>query len=275
MDAIGFAVNEWPQLVAVAPAGFAERVAAAARILLFLDFDGTLAPIASDPEDAALPGATRTALVSLSADENIKLVFISGRKLEDLERRVGVAGAIYAGNHGFEIEGPGIAYLHPESDFARPLIQSLESALRSLLTGVPGALVENKGLTLSVHYRRVPVDDFPAVARAVQAVSAAYGDSMEQTMGRKIFEFRPRVGWHKGAAAAWIRERVGTPDALPIYIGDDRTDEDAFRALDGAVTIHAGESQHTAAAYRLNGPQAVREFLEWLRKIRRKGAREE
>jgi len=94
----------------------------------------------------------------------------------------------------------------------------------------------------------------------------------EQTTGRKVFEFRPRVGWNKGEAARWIVEKTGGPGALKIYIGDDRTDEDAFRALTGAITIHAGESQHTDARYRLDGPEGVCEFVEWLEEVRQREA---
>lgn len=275
MGAIGIAINDWKKLVAAGLSGIAGRVEAAGRILLFLDFDGTLAPIAHDPADARLSGATRRALLALSADQDVTLVFISGRSLADLQQRLGIADAIYAGNHGFEIEGLGLDFLHPDSHCSRPRIQVLARELKSRLSGVPGALVENKGLTLSVHYRRVSVDDFPLVARAVQEASALHGDSLEQTTGREVFEFRPRVGWNKGAAAAWIRERAGGAGALAIYIGDDRTDEDAFAALKGAVTIHTGESQNTAARYRLGGPEDVREFIEWLYNIRRKGTRTE
>jgi trehalose-phosphatase len=259
MDTFGVAVDEWQELVA-----------AADRILLFLDFDGTLAPIVPNPGDARLPETTLAALRTLSEDDGITLVFVSGRSLADLQRRVGVAGAIYAGNHGLEIEGRGIDFVHNEAAPAGPAMRAIEQELRVALAGIPGILIENKGPTLSVHYRRVPVDDFARVANAVQQVQGLHSDSVDQTVGRKVFEFRPRTGWDKGAAAKWIRERVGC-DALANYIGDDRTDEDAFRALKGAVTIHTGESGRTAATYRLDGPEAVGRFLKWLGDTRRKG----
>ena len=259
MDTFGVAVDEWPKLVA-----------AAGRILLFLDFDGTLAPIAAKPEDARAPEGTLAALRALSEDGGVTLAFISGRSLADLRGRVGVTGAIYAGNHGLEIEGRGLDFVHAGAASARLRMQNIEQELRARLAGVPGVVIENKGLTLSVHYRRVPVDDFGRVAAAVQDVLALHSDCLEQTMGRKVFEFRPSNGWTKGSAAEWIQQRVG-PDALAIYIGDDQTDEDAFRALKGAVTIHTGESKRTAAAYRLDGPDAVAGFLKWLGQTRQKG----
>jgi trehalose 6-phosphate phosphatase len=273
MGANGILIDDGPGLVALSKVS--GQIAAAERIILFLDFDGTVAPIVPDPDDARLPAATRAVLVKLAAEPHVTMVFISGRALKDIRKRIAIDSAIYAGNHGFEIEGRGLSFIHPDAARDLMLMDALEDELMSRVDGILGALVENKGLTLSVHYRRVGPGHIPELAKAVQEVYSRHTGTIEMMEGRKIFEFRPRVGWNKGRAADWIRARAGQ-GALPICLGDDRTDEDTFAALRDGITIHVGGLHHSSATYRLSGPGEVREFLErlstGLSKIRQKGA---
>jgi len=244
---------------------------AAHRILLCLDFDGTLAPIVPQPDEAQLPEATREVLLSLSRETSIVLVFVSGRMLTDLRRRMGIPHAIYAGNHGLEIEGLGFSFTHQWAVESEPLIYGLAESLTNRLFHIPGALVEDKGLTVSLHHRNVRTGDLSALFNGAIEVLDDYAPSIEMTEGLRVLEFRPRVNWNKGSAIAWIREKIG--DALPICIGDDRTDEDAFSSTADGITIHTGESSTTIAQYRLAGPDGVRQFLEWLGGTRQKGVK--
>jgi trehalose 6-phosphate phosphatase len=129
--------------------------ATAGLMLVGLDFDGTLAPIVPHPDDAALPEATREVLAALARRADTRVALVSGRSLADLRQRVDVADAHYAGNHGMEIDGPGVERLHPGAAAARTVLTEVARDLSGHLADVDGVVVEDKGLTLSMHYRRV------------------------------------------------------------------------------------------------------------------------
>ena len=121
------------------------------RLVLLLDFDGTLAPIVERPEMAGMPDATRRALERLMAMPGVEVAVVSGRGLADVRDRAAIPGIAYAGNHGMEIHGPGVERIHPEAEAARPLLEEARRRVESAIGGVPGAWVEDKQLTLSVH----------------------------------------------------------------------------------------------------------------------------
>jgi len=233
------------------------------QLVVFLDYDGTLSPIAPRPELAVLPDATRRVLGKLA--ERWTTAIISGRALADARELVGLDNVIYAGNHGLEIEGPATSGISRNladdyrDDVARACAQ-IERALGS----VPGSLVENKVYSLSVHYRLVADAD---VARVTEAVTNALEacPRLVRHDGKKVYELRPAIDWNKGRAVTWLheilQERGG--DAYPAYVGDDVTDEDAFRALAGiGVGILVNDTERpTAATWRLDDTEEVREFL--------------
>jgi trehalose 6-phosphate phosphatase len=244
------------------------RIQNAGRLLLLLDFDGTLAPIVADPTAARLPLPVRDLLVSLAGSGHTLPAVISGRALDDVRTRVGVPGLTYAGNHGLEIEGPGFRFLEPEADRLRPLIDAVCTSLSARLRGMPGVEVENKGLTASVHFRRAPASQ-THVLEAVWGELVPRGRQLVLRMGNMVCEVRPAIEWNKGSAALWLRARLGNGNAtLPIYAGDDHTDEDAFAALPDGVTLKVGEPLGTAAAYHVAGPKDIERFLRWIREIR-------
>jgi trehalose-phosphatase len=237
-----------------------DRIAAADRLLLLLDFDGTLAPIVPDPAEARLPERARAALEKISAKARDRIAVLSGRRLEDVRAKVSLPELIYAGNHGLEISGPGFERMHPGAEPLRDAVRALADELVRRLAGFPGVVVEGKDLSISVHYRNAAEECVPAIAEAVADAASAF-PQLALSKGRKIFELRPPGGWNKGDAARWIRERV---EGLPVAIGDDRTDEDMFAAVPDGVTIHAGPLPDTLAQSRLEGPSAVADFLDWL-----------
>lgn len=241
----------------------------AGSLLLGLDFDGTLAPIVPRPEDAALPEAIRPLLEAVAARRDTRVALVSGRGLRDLAARVAIDGVYYAGNHGLEIEGPDVHRVHPQAQDAAGRLAALARTLEQALAATPGAIVEDKGLTLSIHYRMV--DDEPTASHVRETVeTAAAGESaLRLTHGKKVVEVRPDVDWHKGRALRFLRrtleERFAPGPA--VFIGDDRTDEDAFEELgDGDFAIVVGDPPPAATAARafLRSTDDVAGFLRLL-----------
>lgn len=243
-----------------------EHIAAGGRPpALFLDYDGTLTPIVERPEDAELSPQMRAALRRLAG--RCPLAVVSGRDLDDVRERVGLDDIWYAGSHGFDLTGPGgRREAYPGGEALRPALAGAEDLLRRRLAGIDGCRVEHKRYGVAVHYRQVAAGDVPRVRETVEAVAAAY-PGLRRTGGKKVLELRPDVDWDKGRALGWLIDALGLSPEVPlVYIGDDETDEDAFRALgpDGTGILVAERPRETAARYRLPDPEAVRALLETL-----------
>jgi trehalose 6-phosphate phosphatase len=242
------------------------------RVFLFLDFDGTLAPIVEYPGAATLSPRTREQLINLTQKAKFTIAVISGRSLSDLRRRVGLDGVTYGGNHGLEISGPGLSFIEPVAARRVRALQRISQSLETRLRSIPGIIVENKGLTASVHYRKAREEDRAGVRRMVAegmvAEAVASGkDFFQVVQGLEVLEIRPRVVWDKGTAAHWILRSSGSRGALPVCIGDDATDEDAFSALATGITVRVGRTDETSAHYQLEYQEAVPEFLAWLAEL--------
>ncbi len=240
------------------------RIGNAGRISLFLDFDGTLVPIEADPRSPRPDESTMDTLQALADQESVVTTIISGRAIEDLYARIRVNGLIYAGNHGREIFGRNLRFVEPLAFSQQKKLELVCEELRTSLQGLDGVNVEFKGLTATVHYRQADEACRPEVETAVLAAAADAGGALQVNSGRKVFEIAPRTGWHKGAAVRWINRNLGGDPALTIYLGDDTSDEDAFRVLEGDITIKVGSLPVTNARYRLPDPTAVHQFLLWL-----------
>lgn len=238
-------------------------------LALLLDFDGTLAPIAPSPDLAVLPDPVRETLHRLAGRRDLLIAVISGRALDDIRHRVGVDGFVYAGNHGLEMTADGVVWTLPEAESSRPAIADLCRRLQERLERVTGVLVEDKGLTASVHFRQTPLPQVEEVRMAVLE-EAARIPQLAVRAGRQVLEIWPGVTWDKGRAAAAILERAFGAQwpsrAAVVYIGDDRTDEDAFMVLpDPAVTVKVGSPTYdTAARYVARDVDEVERFLEML-----------
>jgi trehalose-phosphatase len=241
-----------------------QRTNGAGRVSLFVDFDGTLVPIEANPASPRLGSGTAEALQSLSSRDFLVTTVISGRAVEDLYARIRIQGLIYAGNHGLEIFGRNFLFVEPQAAARRQKLERLCDELRVQLQPIEGAMVEFKGLTASVHYRRAAESDRPAIETAVRAAVAHMGDLFRLNPGRKAFEILPRTSWHKGAAVRWINDHLGEESVLSVYLGDDTSDEDAFCILPDAVTVKVGSARATCARHWLPNPGAVHEFLLWL-----------
>ncbi len=241
------------------------------RLVLLLDFDGTLAPIVERPELAAIPERTRAALDRLLSRPGATAAVVSGRGMADARERAAIPGIAYAGNHGMEIEGAGIRRVHPEALAARPALDEVAALVASALEPVPGAFLEDKGLTLSVHYRLVEGEEAVERVRIVVAGAVEGRSGLRLTEGKKVLEVRPRVEWDKGRAVLFLLEQFRPPAGAPVlYLGDDATDEDAFRALaswgpDGeGILVSEAPPETTAARSFVRTPEEVGELFEAL-----------
>lgn len=243
------------------------RIRAREPVSLFLDFDGTLTPIVPEPADAQMEERVRRALDRLSRRRNLNVTVISGRALGDLQARINLPYVIYAGNHGFEIKGPGLRFMHPTAGALRPELQDLCGRLTDSLRSIAGVRVENKSLTASVHYRQADPQDLRRIEEIVLAAVQNHAARFRVSAGQLVFEILPLADWNKGTAVNWIHDQLGGNPPLTIYMGDDSTDEAAFRVLAGAITVKVGTLDPTSAQFHAPGPTQVFEFLVWLESI--------
>jgi trehalose 6-phosphate phosphatase len=232
------------------------------RLAVFLDYDGTLTPIVSRPEDAWLSESMRQTLRSLAA--RLPVAILSGRDLDDVRGRVHVDGIVYAGSHGFDIAGAGGLRRELGSAYL-PVLDAAEAELREALDEIPGAQLERKHFSVAAHYRNVDENDASKVAQAADAVAARHRE-LRKIDGKKVYELLPDIDWNKGKAVLWLLETLELErgNAFPIFIGDDRTDEDAFNALKerGVGVLVSEQPDVTAASYWLNSPEEVERFLK-------------
>ena len=243
----------------------------ARRIALFLDFDGTLAPIRKDPALCEISPETRRLLQSLAKSKNQKsgrlfIMVLSGRALDDVSSRVGIRNICYGGNHGLAIKGRGLKFVHPDAASALPAIEEAAFRLERETAGFEGAWVERKKYSLSLHYRMADKRAVPRLRRIFDGVAAGFSMDKDKKLlatatGKKVLELKP-ASWDKGQAVLWVLGRL-KGEYLPVFAGDDETDETAFRALkDTGVTVRLGRSKSTLANFYLKGRWEVCRLLE-------------
>jgi trehalose 6-phosphate phosphatase len=242
---------------------------------VLLDIDGTLAPIAPRPDQVKVPAETCRALEELISIPDAHVAIVTGRSVEDGRRIVPLHRLGVIGNHGFEVLGESGEVISEPA--ALGFLEAVQEAARQLapLPGeVEGVVLEDKRWTLSVHYRLAARDAVAGITARVHALASALG--LRVTRGKEVLELRPPLDVNKGTAAVlWVKRLGMSSGASVVYIGDDRTDEDAFRELRAAfpkaVTIRVGEPDHgetTAAEFRVETPAEVRQFLQALTKSR-------
>jgi trehalose-phosphatase len=240
-------------------------------LALLLDIDGTLAPIAARPEDARISGETTRVLAELAGLPGTHVVATSGRAAHDARRLVGLDTVWIVGNHGVETAAPGSEIVvRPDVAAFVDRIAAATADCQRIALDTPGLIVEDKHWSSSVHYRLADPRIVNALSMQMASVARAHG--LQLTYGRKVFELRAPLDVDKGTAAIDLVQRFGVSgqSASIVCIGDDRTDEDAFRALRGqfrhTVTVRVGRQSHgsheTAAEFELPDPESVREFLE-------------
>lgn len=234
---------------------------AGSRLLVALDFDGTLSEIAASPNEAVLSASTRRLLAALVRRPDTKVAIISGRAIEDVRERVGLAGIYYAGNHGLEIDGPGIRWSHP---CAVGLDLAVRQTLEEELRGFPGLQIEHKRLGVAIHYRRVPAEHHRRLRLRMRARLLGGPPRYRLLQGKKTFDFRLDVPWDKGHALKAIRRTLAGAWTA-VFVGDDVTDEEAFETIGPrALTVRIGRVKRSAAQYILPSRKLVDPLLERL-----------
>lgn len=235
------------------------------KLALFLDLDGTLAPIADRYDLAVLPPKTRVLLNQLAGRPGCRLTIISGRSSRELRKMVGLKKVLYIGNHGLEMGGA--AGSKPEQLVSLrqlKMLKMLNGILREKLKPFRGVLLQYKKLTLSVHYRLARRPDFRKIKNIVFEAWASLQPKKDLTVGggKKVWEIKPAVDWNKGRAVGWLLKQKQFRGYFPVYLGDDLTDEDAFRAIKKyGLTILVGRPRDSAAAYYLPDTRAAAGFL--------------
>ncbi len=240
----------------------AELIRGARRIALYMDFDGTLAPVVPMPADARIPAATKRILRGLLRDPRVSLTVISGRRRNDLKRRVSVRGLRCLGLYGWERSdrqrGPGAAMRELGKVFAE---------LKRELKSVRGVWIENKVMSLSIHFRRVSAVNRGRAQLAARRALASHREHLQIEENLRDWEVLPRVCGDKGASVRSDIAKRNLRSALAIYIGDDISDEAAFRALTNGITIHVGAAKNTRAKYRVPNPAAVAQVLARMKEV--------
>lgn len=235
---------------------------------LFLDYDGTLTPIVSRPQKARCPQAIKFLIKRLQNDPRFTIAVISGRSLKDIKKMVGIRGITYAGNHGLQIEKPSGRVLMPKGVSKRYLLKKIKRSLKKRLSHIKGAWIEDKGPTLSVHFRLVDKKKASSVKRIFKNIVSPYvlSKKIRVSQGKMVLEVRPGVEWDKGKA---VLELLGRKKALALYLGDDVTDIDAFRAIKGkGISIFVGSpGSGIGADYSLKNTKEVELFLKKLQTV--------
>ncbi|CAI9116331.1 OLC1v1017446C1 [Oldenlandia corymbosa var. corymbosa] len=247
------------------------------QIVMFLDYDGTLSPIVDDPDRAFISPEMREAVRDVA--HYFPTAIVTGRCRAKVYSFVKLAELYYAGSHGMDIKGPTKGHQYKKSNQtvlcqpAREFLPMIDEVYKSLVTktkSIPGAKVENNKFCLSVHFRCVDEKRWPELAEVVKTVLNDY-PKLKMSPGRKVLEIRPIIKWDKGNALEFLLESLGyanSKDVMPVYIGDDRTDEDAFKVLrkrgQGFGILVSKVPKETNASYTLQEPSEVMCFLKRL-----------
>ena len=239
------------------------------HIYLFIDYDGTLTPIVEQPDKAAISWDMRNLLRDLSTKQGCSVGIISGRALKDIKKMVALERIIYVGNHGLEIEGSKIKFESQISSQLFSIIRNLKEELTNKLSKIKGIFVEDKDVTLSVHYRLATRSSYLLAKKIIEEVIQPFlaRNKIKVSYGKKVIDIKPPVQWNKGRVVAWLLARqtfiLGNHQIMPIYLGDDVTDEDAFGMLKNkGLTIYIGKPKNSQAKYYLKDTQEVFEFLK-------------
>lgn len=231
--------------------------------VVFLDYDGTLTPIVGHPSQAALSPKSREILAGLARKTTVAI--LSGRAREEVEDLVGIPGLYYGGAHGFDLKGPGVEKIPEEVVPILPSIQEAVKFFASEIEKFPGSWIEDKKFILTLHYRAMDPRLVASLKKRVEKFVATH-PHLTMSSGKQIFELRPKVKWDKGSAILYLLKTLHLDGAelLPIFLGDDQTDEDGFHALNNrgwGIVVDPNPGKTTARAY-LRSPEEVELFLE-------------
>lgn len=240
---------------------------------VFLDYDGTLTPIVDRPEDAIISESMRDAVRELA--ERCPVCVVSGRDRPVVQELMGLDNLIVAGSHGFDIWSPSGGAIQKEhgGEFAE-LLEDVKQQLHDVMDPIEGALVEPKKTSVAAHYRLVAEDERGKVKEIVDKILAEHPDHLKVTPGKMVYEIQPKIDWDKGKAVLYLLDALGLDrdDVMPMYFGDDVTDEHAFAALEGrGIGVFVGRAndpevggRDTHADFILHTMAEVEQFMHGL-----------
>ncbi|MBN1688354.1 MAG: trehalose-phosphatase [Candidatus Omnitrophica bacterium] len=233
------------------------------KFVFFLDYDGTLTPIVSRPDLAVLSPSMKEVLERLMKKHMVSIV--SGRMREDVQKLVGIQGIFYAGSHGFDILGPGFSMIQPKAKETIPVISTIIKKLHKELGDIPGALIEEKKFSVAVHYRLVEGQSLARIQTTVERIVSKH-ENVRMMSGKKVYEILPNIEWNKGKAIRWIMKalKLSWEECSVFYIGDDVTDEFAFRTIRtrGTGILVSDESKPSSADFQIQTPDDVKKLFE-------------
>jgi trehalose 6-phosphate phosphatase len=235
---------------------------------LYLDYDGTLTPIVEDHTQAHLSEQMKETLLAIS--RKMPIAIVSGRDTAFIQHQVGLDRLYYAGSHGFEIKGPNNYYFVTEKgQQLLPQLDQAEKDFHEMLQPIEGVKIERKKYAIAIHFRQVAENDLAKLQHLVDNALKTL-TKLKLSGGKKIMEISPDIDWHKGKAVEVLSRHIGNNGMADsaLYIGDDVTDENAFKSLtDGIGIVVGNRADCTFADYRLNDVDEVRAFLGSLLEI--------
>jgi len=244
--------------------GGTEIISKKGKPVFFFDYDGTLTPIVEKPSLSKLDPVMKDMLFQLSKKHHLAIV--SGREIDDLIHQIDIPNIFYAGNHGMQIDGPEISMTLPLIDKYLPIIQNISLYLDEKLSSISGVIIEKKMASIAIHYRMASREDFPKIKSILKTALKGNLKHIRVLKGKKVFEFLPNINWNKGTAVLWIMNALGISwsDHQVYYLGDDTTDEDAFRILKtrGTGILVSKNEQISTADYRLSSYEEVKKWIK-------------
>lgn len=235
------------------------------RLALFLDFDGTLTPIVARPEDVNFSSQMRSLIQELS--QKFPLAIISGRDLAFLQKTFDLETIYYAGSHGLDMAGPSFRKVVPQAEKLVPKLDQLEDKIQAVIHKFQGGQLERKRFSIAVHYRNVKEEEVEAFCQEIKKIK---DEHLKWKYGKKFLELYPLIDWDKGKAVLVLLEEMKIRNPFPIYIGDDLTDEDAFKVIrEGMGIVILEEERESSAEFQLADLDEVKEFLQKLNEVKR------
>lgn len=238
------------------------------KLFLSFDFDGTLVPLKKNPDDCYLTDNIKESLNQLK--KKVRIAIISGRDLEDLKKRISIDGIFYSGNHGLQIEGPDMRHTNPDAESFKCYLDEIYIKVKKLMNRIPGIIVERKTFSFALHYRQVEINlrkELKNLFSEVISSSDIKNKNIKVLTGKMVFEVLPAIDWNKGKTVLFILKNFGE-EFLPVFIGDDRTDETVFKEIGNiGLTVRIGRSKNTSAEYFLRRQSEVYKFIKNIREV--------
>lgn len=239
------------------------------KIILFLDFDGTLVSVENNYQDSKINPEVRELLRKLKKIKSIYLTIVSGRKMADLRQKIGIAHITYSGTHGLEWRYNGKVHTQEVPKNILEIIGRIKKEIQKLLVKFPTLLIEDKKLTFALHYRNLSTEDLDEFYLLFKKITSEYLKTELITVihGKKVYEIKPNIGLNKGTFCKHYIEKIADKNpGRPIVfcIGDDRTDEDMFSLLKNEITVKVGFAEKTSANYYFKDRGEVKKFLNWI-----------